>query len=199
MIVACWNVAGRVTRLPEQAERVLACEADVVCLQEVTQSTLARWRSILSARDYVGLEHGELPNGQGRTRPLAVLTACRQPIRRVALSGMPWPERVLAVRLGDGTELVNIHSPISSKPEMAKVRTHEAVHAHVADVSATPRIVCGDLNTPRKEHADGTIWTFARDRYVEVEDCHYEHRWREDGLSDHSALLARLRIHRTAG
>jgi hypothetical protein len=26
---------------------------------------------------------------------------------------------------------------------------------------------CGeiDLNTPRKEHADGTIWTFARDRY----------------------------------
>ncbi|MGA7705615.1 MAG: hypothetical protein WB998_12050, partial [Solirubrobacteraceae bacterium] len=28
-----------------------------------------------------------------------------------------------------------------------------------------PRLLCGDLNTPRKEHPDGTIWTFARDRY----------------------------------
>lgn len=263
MIVACWNLAGRVTRLPEQAERVLSSEADVVCLQEVTRSTLPRWQSILSARDYVGLEHGELVHCEGRTRPLAVLTACREPIHRVALSGVPWPERVLAVRTGDGTELVNVHSPISPKPEMAKVRTHEAVHAHLADASADhARILCGDLNTPRKEYADGRIWTFARDRYgrlradrgerwdraelalirglepygfhdafralhgserrelswewprwkggyrldhmlvsrqVEVEDCHYEHGWRKEGLSDHSALLARLRIRKAAG
>jgi exodeoxyribonuclease III len=27
------------------------------------------------------------------------------------------------------------------------------------------RVLCGDLNTPRKEHPDGTIWTFARDQY----------------------------------
>jgi endonuclease/exonuclease/phosphatase family metal-dependent hydrolase len=25
-----------------------------------------------------------------------------------------------------------------------------------------------------------------------VQECRYEHRWREDGLSDHSALIARL-------
>jgi endonuclease/exonuclease/phosphatase family metal-dependent hydrolase len=27
-----------------------------------------------------------------------------------------------------------------------------------------PRLVCGDLNTPRREHPDGTAWTFARTR-----------------------------------
>jgi len=27
---------------------------------------------------------------------------------------------------------------------------------------------------------------------VLVENCHYEHGWREEGLSDHSALIARL-------
>jgi endonuclease/exonuclease/phosphatase family metal-dependent hydrolase len=26
-------------------------------------------------------------------------------------------------------------------------------------------VVLGDLNTPRREHPDGTVWTFARDRY----------------------------------
>jgi hypothetical protein len=26
-------------------------------------------------------------------------------------------------------------------------------------------LVCGDLNTPRREHPDGRVWTFARDGY----------------------------------
>jgi exonuclease III len=174
----------------------------------------------------------------------------------VLVDGVPWPERVLAVHLSDGTEVLNVHSPISPKPDLVKVRTHEALHRHLADHEpGYARILCGDLNTPRKEHADGTIWTFARDRYgrlrpergerwdqaelallrglepygyhdgfrllhpydveelswewprwgggyrldhlivsseILVDDCHYEHSWRENGLSDHSALLARL-------
>jgi exonuclease III len=132
------------------------------------------------------------------------------------------------------------------------------VHRHLADrTPGYPRILCGDLNTPRKEHPDGSVWTFARDRYgrllpergerwdraelalihgldaygyrdafrllhpsdidefswewprwgggyrldhlivsseVIVEDCRYAHRWREEGLSDHSALLAQLSV-----
>jgi len=36
LALLCWNVAGRVKRLPEQAELILAARPDVVCLQEVT-------------------------------------------------------------------------------------------------------------------------------------------------------------------
>ena len=172
------------------------------------------------------------------------------------VDGVPWPERVLAVHLSDGTEIVNVHSPISPKPDLAKIRTHEAVYRHLADRRpGYARILCGDLNTPRKEHADGSVWTFARDRYgrlrpdrgerwdqaelalirglepygyrdafrllhphafdeiswgwarwnggyrldhlivsadLTVEECHYLHSWREDGLSDHSPLLSTL-------
>jgi exonuclease III len=67
---------------------------------------------------------------------------------------------VLATRI-HGLELVNVHSPISPKPNLVKVRTHEALHAHLA-AGDGPRAVCGDLNTPRKEHPDGRVWTFAR-------------------------------------
>jgi exonuclease III len=256
MLLISWNVAGRVKRLPQQAERLLALQADVVCLQEVTRSTLPVWRALLRDAGYAGIENGELPTS-GRARPLAVLTASRRSLHPVLVDGVPWPERVLAVHMSDGTELVNVHSPISPKPDMAKVRTHEAVHRHLADEPpAHARILCGDLNTPRSERSDGSVWTFARDRHgrlrpergerwdqaelalicglepygyrdafrllhpqvvdelswewprwgggyrldhlivsatVVVEDCRYEHSWREDGLSDHSALIARLR------
>lgn len=33
---------------------------------------------------------------------------------------------------------------------------------------------------------------------VNVQSCHYHHQWRKDGLSDHSALIARLQIPRAS-
>jgi exonuclease III len=257
MLIVSWNVAGRVKHLPDQADALLGLGADMLCLQEVTRSTLPRWRALMRQAGYCAIEHGELPPG-GRARALTVLTASRSPLHAVLVDGVPWPERVLATHMSDGTEVLNVHSPISPKPGLAKVRTHEAVHRHLADRTAGyARILCGDLNTPRKELADGTVWTFARDRYGRlrpergerwdqaelallsgltpygyrdafrllhpdavdelswewprwgggyrldhlivssefvVEECRYEHSWRENGLSDHSAVLARLSV-----
>jgi exonuclease III len=85
----------------------------------------------------------------------------------VPVADVPWPERVLSVRLlaGTGLEIVNVHSPVSPKPDLAKVRTHEAIFRHMAvRAPGGPRLVCGDLNTPRREHPDGSVWTFARTR-----------------------------------
>jgi exonuclease III len=256
MMLVSWNVAGRVKLLRQQAERLLALEADVVCLQEVTRRTLPVWRALFHEAGYAGVETGELP-AFGRPRALAVLSASRAPLHPVLVDGVPWPERVLAVHMSDGTELVNVHSPISPSADMAKVLTHEALHRHLADEPAAhARILCGDLNTPRTEWPDRGVWTFARDRYgrlrpdrgerwdhaelalirglepygyrdafrllhpddldelswewarwgggyrldhlivsanVVVEECRYEHGWRKDGLSDHSALIARLK------
>jgi exonuclease III len=254
VLLVSWNLAGRVRRLGEQAERLAELDADVVCLQELTRATLPLWRERLLNAGYLSVEHPDTSTGSSRSRPLFVLSACRQAARQVPVPGVPWPERVLALELQDGTELVNLHSPISPKPELAKLRTHRAVYGHLAHAQGRARILCGDLNTPRREHTDGTVWTFARDRYgrlrpdrgeewdeaelllirelgrhgfrdafrslhgyeqreiswgwqrwkggyrldhllvcgLAVEECHYEHRWREEGLSDHSALIARL-------
>jgi exodeoxyribonuclease III len=181
MLLVSWNVAGRVTRLEEQAERLLGIGADAICLQEITRNTLPRWQALLKDAGYLGVEHGDLDSE--RSRPLAVLIACREPIEPIAVDGVPWPERVLAVRMPDDTELVNVHSPTSPKPELAKVRTHEAVHRHLAtDAQDRARILCGDLNTPRKEHPDGRVWTFARDQYGHLRADRGE-RWDEAELA----------------
>jgi exodeoxyribonuclease-3 len=254
VLLVSWNLAGRVKRLDEQAERLAELDADVVCLQELTRGTLPVWRERLLQAGYVAAEHPDVSAATGRTRPLFVLTALRQGARHVAVGGVPWPERVLSLQLEDGTEIVNVHSPISPKPGLVKIRTHLAVYEHLARAEARPRILCGDLNTPRREFPDGLVWTFARDQYgrlrpdrgeewdeaelllirgldrhgfrdafrglhgherreiswgwqrwkggyrldhllvsgLSAEECHYEHRWREEGLSDHAPLIARL-------
>jgi exonuclease III len=161
----CWNVAGRITRLEEQIERVVGLEADLICLQEVTVKTLRTWESRLSAAGWKHVLGADVTAAldAGRARPLLTLTAARTPLQRLEVAELPWPERVLAVSVS-GLQLFNAHSPISPKPQLAKVRTHEALAAHLAAGSG-PRALCGDLNTPRKEHPDGRVWTFARDRY----------------------------------
>jgi endonuclease/exonuclease/phosphatase family metal-dependent hydrolase len=233
---------------------VAAVSPDVVCLQEVIVRAAPLWIERLTEAGLGDVLVAERPAVGDRERPLLTLVASRWEQQQVVVSGVPWPERVLATRLA-GLEVVNVHSPISPKPGLAKVLTHEAVHAHMS-AGRGPRLVCGDLNTPRREHPDGRVWTFARDRYgrlradrgerwdaaelalikgleshgfrdafrslhglerrepswvwqrwgggyrldhlivsseVEVPVCGYLHEWRDEGLSDHSPLMAHIR------
>lgn len=173
MLLVSWNVAGRKTRLAEQAERLLSVGPDLVCLQEVTPVTAEPWVERLAAAGLVA-EVAPMPPRREGSRPLGVLMAAREPLDPVVVEDVPWPERVLAARAG-ALEVVNVHSPISAKAGLVKVLTHEAVYRHVATGSG-PRIVLGDLNTPRREHADGSVWTFARDRHGRLREERGE-RW----------------------
>jgi exonuclease III len=159
-----WNVAGRVGRQPEQAAALAAVGADVVALQEVTARTLPLWRASLADAGFVAC-HATLddpPAATGR-RVLGVLTATRRTSEPLPPPpGAPWPERVLCSAVGD-VEIVNLHSPIAPAPDHAKIRTHEAVAAYLAERPAGARILCGDLNTPRHELPDGDVLTFAHD------------------------------------
>jgi exodeoxyribonuclease-3 len=187
MLLVSWNVAGRRSRLAEQAARVVELEPDLVCLQEVTPLTAGPWTAALADAG-LEVEVSPLPRSREGSRPLAVLTATRRPLEVVSLEDVPWPERVLATRAGD-LEVVNVHSPISQKPGLVKVLTHEAVFRHLAAGSG-PRVVLGDLNTPRKELPDGTIWTFARTRNGHLRPERGE-RW---DMAE-SALLRGLKEH----
>jgi exonuclease III len=156
-----WNVAGRAGRLPEQAAAVAAAGADVVALQEVTRRTLPGWEAALAEAGYTSVSAVELAPPE-RRRPLGVLTAARAPLEPLPPPPVPWPERILCCVI-EGVEVINLHSPIAPAPELAKVRTHEAVAAYLAARPRTPRVLCGDLNTPRREHDDGSVLTFAHD------------------------------------
>jgi exodeoxyribonuclease III len=157
-----WNVAGRVRRQSEQAELIAELAPDLVCLQEIRATSARAWTMALQSAGWphIALARSGAP-ATDPDRRLSVLTAAKRPLTEVEIDGdLPWPERVLATET-DGLHLVNFHSPISPKPNLVKVRAHEALHAHLASTNG-PTALCGDLNTPRREHIDGRVWTFAR-------------------------------------
>jgi len=154
-----WNVAGRLKRQPEQAAAVLSMAPDVVALQEVTVNSLPLWREALGE---AGLAHSVTPLDEAippKPRRLATFTAARVPLERLELGELPWPERAVSVEV-DGIEVLNVHSPIAPSPGLAKVLTHEALFAY-AHSRDGPVVICGDLNTPRRTHEDGSVMTFA--------------------------------------
>jgi endonuclease/exonuclease/phosphatase family metal-dependent hydrolase len=258
--VLTWNVAGRLSRLDEQADRVLAHDVDVVCLQEVIPGALPRWTARLEAAGYAVLASA-VARDAPRVHRLGVLVASRLALAHAKPpAGVPWPERLLAADVhppgwDKPLRVVCMHAPLSQKPDLAKVRTFEAVHAWLAALpDDVPALLCGDLNTPQYEARDGTVQTFAQTRSgnlrplrgerhdraermilsgppgwrdafrtlhgYEARDrswktgrhpgyrldhvlissgldaiaCAYDHSLREDGLSDHSALVASINL-----
>ena len=130
----------------------------------MTARTLPLWRATLADGGFSAclssLDTAAVPKGR---RALGVLTAARAPLAPMpSPAAVPWQERILCCTVGE-VEVVNLHSPISPAPDLAKVRTHEAVAQYLLAAPQRSRVLCGDLNTPRRELPDGEILTFAHD------------------------------------
>ena len=181
MRIVCWNVARRSSRLAEQAAALAGREPDVVALQEVTDRTVPLWRAALEA---IGLAHARasldgadparVPAARRRTGVLlssrsSLANACFTPHPAPAEAAdlpVPWPETALAavassVATGP-VELHCVHVPNAANG-WVKVRTLEAIRGGLAAAPRGPRVLCGDLNTPRRELPDGEVISFARD------------------------------------
>jgi exonuclease III len=170
MRVITWNVARRSSRLAGQAAALAAREPDVVALQEITDRTLPLWRAVLAR---IGLPHlraslddadpSRAPAERRRTGVLlASSTALGDPSATLTV---PWPETAVAAEASSAIGAVEVHC--LHVPNAAngwiKARTLQAIRAglHMAPPSA--RVVCGDLNTPRRERETGDVISFARD------------------------------------
>jgi endonuclease/exonuclease/phosphatase family metal-dependent hydrolase len=165
-----WNVAGRLSRLDEQIDRVLDHRVDVVCLQEVIPSGLARWTSRLQAAGYTVAASTVSPAAP-RVHRLGVLVASRPPLTPPGRpTAVPWPERLMVADVHPtdwpgALHVVCLHAPLSQSDDQAKVRTLEGVYAHIDALGhEVPALLCGDLNTPQYEARDGAIQTFAQTR-----------------------------------
>lgn len=165
-----WNVARRVSRIVEQATALAVREPDVVALQEVTRRTLPVWRS---AFEFMGLAHVRAsldaadPARIPATRRLTgvmlasrtALCDARQPLV------VPWPETSMcaAAQTDQGpVEVFCVHVPNAANG-LIKVKTLQAVRHGLIAAEPAPRVLCGDLNTPRRELPGGQVISFARD------------------------------------
>jgi len=264
MRVITWNVARRSSRLAEQCAALAAREPDLVALQEITPTTLPLWRALL---ERIGLPQVraslDVPTAARRPRS-GVLLASRAPLRDPSATlPVPWAETTLAAIAATSIgplEAHCVHVPNAANG-WVKPRTLQAIRSGLRAAPPMPRLVCGDLNTPRRELETGEVLSFARDSRgrlrpergrdwdeaelgvvpglrdlgyqdayralhgygsrepswtwqriaghgggwrldhlftsaeLEPAACLYHHAWRDEGLSDHSALEADV-VHR---
>jgi exonuclease III len=169
MRVVSWNVARRSSRLAEQAAALAGRDPDVVALQELTKRTLPLWRAAL---ERIGISHvrasldrAEPAREPAGRRSTGVLLASRAPLGVAPALPVPWPETAIAaVSTPPGTGAVEfhcVHVPNAANG-WVKVRTLEAIRHGLAMAGRGPRVLCGDLNTPRRELPDGNVISFAR-------------------------------------
>ena len=95
------------------------------------------------------------------------MLASRTPFREVCDPiAVPWPETSLcaAVETGRGpVEVLCLHVPNAANG-LIKIKTLQAIRHCLAIAEPGPRVLCGDLNTPRRELPTGEVISFARDR-----------------------------------
>ena len=169
MRVITWNTAARSSRLVEQATALAGREPDVVALQEVSGRTEGWWRA---ACGEIGLPHVrtslEAPDSLGafERRRTAVLVASREPLCAPSLAlAVPWPETAVAAWTATPAGPVEIHCVHvpNAANGWVKPRTLEAIRGGLATAAPAARVLCGDLNIPRRELPDGRVLSFARD------------------------------------
>jgi exonuclease III len=161
-----WNLARRLQALPGQATALAMREPDVVALQEVTASSLPPWRQALAR---IGLPHVACtldtadPAREPRTRRrTGIVVAAREPLTTLEDRPVdpPWPETVLSADVA-GVRIHAAHVPNAANG-WTKVHTLQALVRLARADAERPLVVCGDLNTPRRETPEGIV-TFARD------------------------------------
>ena len=164
MRLVTWNVNRRVGLLADQAAALASREADVVALQEITARSWPLWRAALAT---IGLPHAvcSLDTADPARQPLSrrrtgVLIAAREPLEPADPLVVPRAETTIAARVG-GVTVHAAHVPNAANG-WTKPDTLAALRAGL-DASAGPRVLCGDLNTPRRESPDGAVMSFARD------------------------------------
>ncbi len=164
MRLITWNVNRRVERLAAQAAALAGREPDVVALQEVTARTWPLWHAALVT---IGLGHAlcSLDGADARREPATrrrtgVVLAARTPLGAAERLEAPWPETTLAAEV-EGVIVHTAHVPNAANGWI-KPDTLAALRAGLEGGSG-PRVLCGDLNTPRREKPDGTVISFARD------------------------------------
>lgn len=161
MKLITWNVAGRAKLLDRQAAALERAEPDIVCLQEIRATTLARWRPHL---EEMGLPHINDSSAFIGTRRYFVVTASRYEHTELPAIPGPYPERVLSLVIDTQhgeLELHNAHVPPAPGHGLIKIETLEAMLDRLARPSPRHRILCGDLNIPKLETLEGDIITFA--------------------------------------
>jgi len=165
MNLITWNVNKR-KAVDRQMAALIERSPDMIALQEVSLSTLPRWREALTEWGYphvVDSYHdGHMP------RRSFVMTGSRYPLVARETTGIAWAQGIVSawVETPAGVvDVTNVHVPSIGRYQYElKAGFMEGVFSRVARHGDYPRVLCGDFNSPQMETSGGEVITFCQTR-----------------------------------
>jgi exodeoxyribonuclease-3 len=151
MKVATWNVNGIRAREAQFVEWVRRDLPDVVCLQEIKATAEQLGETLTLLPEYWNYWHGGPKGYSGVSLHLRKDRFPKRP--EFSHPGFDVENRVVQVRLDDGSVVASVYVPNGGKDYDAKLRFLEEMHAYVGAVHAAGRrlILCGDMNVARED------------------------------------------------
>lgn len=173
MRLLSWNVNYRVARTSDQVALCAAQQPDIIALQEVNRNATRAYHEHFHAAGYPyvadsfdGMD-AALLTGR-RTRGVLVASRWAFAVTPPAFD-VPWHERVQSVTIHSpfgSVALHNVYIPTGGARDPAdrwrKIETLEGLYAGLSCPCPHYRILCGDLNAPQHETADGEVITFGQ-------------------------------------
>ncbi len=174
MRLISWNIMqGGGERIAKQVEHLVAHDPEVIALQEVFVAKDPEYRKNLHT---FGYEHAVSSfeirpdcHAVGGKRGYGELVLSKWPMTLIsdATFDIPWPERVLSVKVSSPCVAFDLHVlyvPNGSNHGEIKVETFEGLYQGLSRHVDHPCVLCGDFCTPQVERSDGTIETWAVER-----------------------------------
>jgi exonuclease III len=166
-----WNLAGRMRHMSKQVEMLASLTPDLVALQEVRWPGLAQLQTLLADGGLIhqadSFELAPCPALLTGPRQYGLLIASRFPLSawEPGRFHVPWPERILSVNLEMPWGVLEVHTthiPPGVTNSWIKIQLLEGLYTGLAYSSPTPRLLCGDFNTPQLELPTGEVVTWAQ-------------------------------------
>ena len=167
MKIVSWNTNSRSNKetLKEQCKFLDSGNFDVITLQEITENSQSFFKDYYKnlyvassfdlSKDLDQLKrkrkYGELIISKTRFETL-------DPYR----INIPFPERVLSVKLSNGIEIYTTHVPPGSSNGVIKVQHFEGLFSYLNKDREVQRILTGDFNSPKAELANGDVITWGQ-------------------------------------
>ena len=169
MKIISWNTNSRSNKtiLMQQCKFLKTLDIDLICLQEITFKSQDFYKDFFKDRFVISSfdlsRDLELLKGKRKYGELIISNQRFIPLDPYRIN-IPFPERVLSIKLQEeyeGVEIYTTHVPPGSSNGVIKVEHFEGLYKYLK-TNKSQKILTGDFNSPKTELADGEVITWGQ-------------------------------------
>ena len=167
MKLISWNINSRSNKeiLQKQCNFLSSGDFDLIALQEVTMQSQEYFKDYFV--DHFSVSSFDLSKEveslkNNRKYGQIIISKHQFKALNPYRIKIPFPERVLTIKLLNGTEIYTTHVPPGSSNGIIKIEHFEGLYKFLLENPEPYKILCGDFNSPKQESLNGDVVTWGQ-------------------------------------